>query len=240
MRRPVLKTWGLHIALEIGHHGELPVGVSHLCLSRHGTFYPSCLSQTRYQAGLRARSREASAAANAKRTGAEGFFSLHLQRFALRRACCGQYREAYAAWIQRNHADFKSAIVLHADRIPSRHKGLVRHVVRIRHGSKVLDCTGEQRRRTEAPRDWGCARAHRTQPDGSLASRPRDGTWLALCMGGKCHSSSLDLERRASGLMTCNSRTDSTHHFNTIADLVIVVGFFRDPRDFKKIVGKGG
>jgi hypothetical protein len=56
--------------------------------------------------------------------------------------------------------------------------------------------------------------------------------------GGKCKSSSLDLEQRASGLMNCSSaKTDSTHHFNTIADLVIVVRFFHDQWDFKKIVG---
>ena len=48
------------------------------------------------------------------------------------------------------------------------------------------------------------------------------------------------LRATTSGLVSCSSATtDSTHHFNTIADLVIVVGFFRDQWDFKKIVGKG-
>ena len=43
----------------------------------------------------------------------------------IRRACYDQYREAQAAWIQWNNADFESAIALHADRIPSCREGLV-------------------------------------------------------------------------------------------------------------------
>ena len=42
---------------------------------------------------------------------------------------------------------------------------------------------------------------------------------------------------RTGDLQFCT--TESTHHFNTIADLLIGIGFFRDQRDFKKIVGKG-
>jgi hypothetical protein len=64
--------------------------------------------------------------------------------------------------------------------------------------------------------------------------------WLCV-WGADAKRLSLNLQRQTSGLMTCSSATtESTHHFNTIADLVIVVGFFRDQWDFKKIVGKGG
>jgi hypothetical protein len=38
----------------------------------------------------------------------------------------------------------------------------------------------------------------------------------------------------------CCGQYESTHHFNTIPNLVIVIGFFCNQWDFKKIIGKGG
>jgi hypothetical protein len=120
-------------------------------------------------------------------------------------------------------------------------QGTSRHAVRIRHGSKVLDCTGEQARRNEEPRDWDIGTALELT-EHNVKVRLHRGRAMArgwLCeRGANAKRLSLDLERQASGLMTCSSATtESTHHFNTIADLVIVVGFFRDQWDFKKIVG---